>query len=70
MGACSASFTSEIQGAIAIAAPDHHRDRETEDSSEGCPGTDTLVLNISFIKDSLVALIALFGSFSSFVTRP
>lgn len=38
MGACSASFTSEIHGAVAVAAPDHHRDRETEDSGKGCPG--------------------------------
>ncbi len=38
MGACSASYTLEIQGAITVAAPDHHRNRETEDSSKGCPG--------------------------------
>lgn len=38
MGACSASLTLEIQGAITVTAPDHHRDRETENSSEGCPG--------------------------------
>ncbi|QNJ26136.1 hypothetical protein SynSYN20_01811 [Synechococcus sp. SYN20] len=38
MGACSASFTSEIQGAITVATPNDHGDGETEDSSEGCPG--------------------------------
>ena len=38
MGACSASFTSEIQGAITVATPDDHGDREAECGGQCSPG--------------------------------